>query len=90
MQKAQSTAQPTWLETQIVARRQSLALESFGWMERSLFSASRKTLGFAQDDTGIEFLQLASPLSEPSPASPPSPSGIQTVSTLCPSAKASR
>src|SRR3989442_1468970 len=58
-QNWQSTAQPTWLETQIVARSQARPADFSSW----------------------------SPVSLPSPASPPSPSGIQTVSTLCPSIK---
>ncbi len=53
-QNWQLTAQPIWLETQIVARDQSLAL---------------------RDSCAVE----------KSPSSPPSPSGIQTVSTVWPS-----
>ncbi len=60
-QNWQSTAQPTWLETQIVARSQRRATPS-----------------------------ICVPTSLPSPASPPSPSGIHTVSTVCPSPQATR
>jgi len=52
-QNWQLTAQPTWLETQIVARLQAFSGE-------------------------------LAPESLPSPASPPSPSGIHTVSTVSP------
>src|SRR5580704_11737766 len=67
-QNWQSTAQPTWLETQMVARPQP----------RSPFAAE---VG-SEFEFEFEFEFERSLASLPSPASPPSPSGIQTVSTL--------
>src|SRR5208337_2967493 len=83
MQNLQSTAQPTWEETQMVARR--------GLSRREKNAGPSTPLRFARDDKSLLSSESSSsPESEPSPASPPSPSGIQTVSTDWPSGKENR
>jgi hypothetical protein len=61
-QNWQFTAQPIWLDTQIVAR------------DHSFFASDPRRASSGEE----------------SPSSPPSPSGIHTVSTVCPSLPAIR
>src|SRR5580704_18734807 len=91
-QNWQSTAQPTWLEMQMVERPAVIDLppcfELLACFERRLPAApkavSKLIAALAAAALGTE-PSASSPASLPSPASPPSPSGIHTVSTLWPS-----
>ena len=83
MQNLQSTAQPTWEETQMVARVEQLPVAN---CRLPVKTDPSTPLRFARDNNPLEScVSSSSPESEPSPASPPSPSGIQTVSTDWPS-----
>src|ERR1039457_302249 len=85
-QNLQFTAHPTWLDTQIVARRELMCGDG---AEPALSGAEGpRPAGRSPAATRSASLpaSISSPASLPSPLSPPSPSGIQTVSTVSPSA----